>query len=245
MTAHFVIWTLEAAESCSRDKTNGRDAHQQKLCYLTQQSCRCLWESGRKISLCWKWQHCKCGELWGYAIGTGWMARCADHQVCWAHTAALHQCCTQTGASPWQLRTILWDISKRHTKQKPDKNRSRSSSMSLNMTDTGCLHMLKFHVCHDGGNAGAALARYCWPMFSNPNFSKKSERSELDLTNTQWNAAEDIKNMLKPVITPTELLPEVENTPLSATIPVLANPERQHLLIGDNDSPLTGKKKKS
>lgn len=116
--------------------------------------------------------------------------------------------------------------------------------MSLNMTDTGCLHMLEFHVCHDGGNAGAALARYCWPMFSNPNFSKKSERIELDLTNTQWNVAEDIKNVLKPVITPTELPPEVENTPLSATIPVLANLKRQHLLIGDNDSPLTEKKKK-
>lgn len=50
----------------------------------------------------------------------------------------------------WQLRTILWDISKRHTKQKPDENRSRSSNMYLNMADTGCLRMLEFHVCHDG-----------------------------------------------------------------------------------------------
>lgn len=117
--------------------------------------------------------------------------------------------------------------------------------MSLNMADTGCLHMLEFHVCHDGGNAGAAPARYCWPVFSSPNFSKKRERSELDLTKTQRNVAEDIKNVLKPVITPTELLPEVENTPLAATIPVLANLKRQHLLIRDNDSPLTEKKKKA
>lgn len=117
--------------------------------------------------------------------------------------------------------------------------------MSLNMADTGCLRMLEFHVCHDGGNAGAALARYFWPEFSNPNFSKKSERSELGLTNTQWNAAENIKNVPKPMITPTELVPEVENIPLYATIPVVANLKRQHLLIRDNDSPLTEKKKKS
>lgn len=52
------------------------------------------------------------------------------------------------------------------------------------------------------------------------------------------------ENVLKPMMTPTELLPEVENTPLSATIPGLANLKRQHLLIGDNDSSLTERKKK-
>lgn len=59
-----------------------------------------------------------------------------------------------------------------------------------------------------------------WPVtavLSDPNFTKRSESSTLDLSTAQWNAAEDIRNVLKLMITLTELLSEEDITSLSAT----------------------------
>lgn len=85
-----------------------------------------------------------------------------------------------------------------------------------------------------------------WPItavLSDPNFTKKSDSSTLDLTTAHWNAVEDIKNVLKPMITLTELLSEEDNASLSATVPMLANLKKRHLTITDNDSPITKKMK--
>lgn len=83
-----------------------------------------------------------------------------------------------------------------------------------------------------------------WPItavLSDPNFTKKSDSSTLDLTTAHWNAGEDIKNVLKPTMTLTELLSEEDNTSLSATVPMLANLKKRHLAITDDDSPITKK----
>ncbi len=85
-----------------------------------------------------------------------------------------------------------------------------------------------------------------WPItavLSDPNLTKKSDSSTLDLTTAQWNAVEDIKNVLKPMITLTELLSEEDNVSLSATVPMLANLKKRHLAITDDDSPITKKMK--
>ncbi|XP_039535814.1 E3 SUMO-protein ligase ZBED1-like [Pimephales promelas] len=85
-----------------------------------------------------------------------------------------------------------------------------------------------------------------WPItavLSDPNFTKKSDSSTLDLTTAHWNAIEDIKNVLKPMTTLTELLSEEDNASLSATVPMLANLKKRHLAIADDDSPITKKMK--
>ncbi|KAJ8355180.1 hypothetical protein AAFF_G00088070 [Aldrovandia affinis] len=71
-----------------------------------------------------------------------------------------------------------------------------------------------------------------------PQLHGKNERS-LDLTTAQWNMAEDILNVLKPMVTLTELLSEEDNASLSVTIPMLANLKRRHLAIAEDDSPTT------
>ncbi|KAJ8362488.1 hypothetical protein AAFF_G00372070 [Aldrovandia affinis] len=78
-----------------------------------------------------------------------------------------------------------------------------------------------------------------WPVtavLSDPSYTGKNERS-LDLTTAQWNMAEDISNVLKPMVTLTELLSEEENASLSVTITMLANFKRRHLAIAEDDSP--------
>uniref|UniRef100_A0A8C4GRK4 HAT C-terminal dimerisation domain-containing protein n=1 Tax=Dicentrarchus labrax TaxID=13489 RepID=A0A8C4GRK4_DICLA len=90
------------------------------------------------------------------------------------------------------------------------------------------------------------LLEHHWPItagLSDPNFTKKSDSSTLDLTTAHWNAVEDIKNVLKPMTTLTELLSEEDNTSLSATVPMLANLKKRHLAITDDDSPITKKMK--
>lgn len=85
------------------------------------------------------------------------------------------------------------------------------------------------------------LVEQRWPVtavLSDPNFTKKNDRT-LDLTTAQWNMAEDIGNVLKPMITLTELLSEEDNVSLSATLPMLANMNKRHLTVHDEDSPTT------
>ncbi|KAJ8401823.1 hypothetical protein AAFF_G00377940 [Aldrovandia affinis] len=80
-----------------------------------------------------------------------------------------------------------------------------------------------------------------WPVtavLSDPSYTGKNECS-LDLTTAQWNMAEDISNVLKPMVTLTELLSEEDNASLSATIPMLTNLKRRHLAIAEDDSPTT------
>ncbi|KAJ8347462.1 hypothetical protein AAFF_G00198830 [Aldrovandia affinis] len=80
-----------------------------------------------------------------------------------------------------------------------------------------------------------------WPVtavLSDPSYTGKNERS-LDLTTAQWNMAEDISNVLKPMVTLTELLSEEENASLSVTITMLANFKRRHLAIAEDNSPTT------
>ena len=63
-----------------------------------------------------------------------------------------------------------------------------------------------------------------WPItavLSEPNYTKRSDSSTLDITTEQWNMAEDITDVLKPFITLTELLSEETNISLSAAFPML------------------------
>ncbi|KAJ8404610.1 hypothetical protein AAFF_G00334730 [Aldrovandia affinis] len=75
-------------------------------------------------------------------------------------------------------------------------------------------------------------------VLSDHSYTGKNE-CNLDLTTAQWNMAEDISNVLKPMVTLTELLSEEDNASLSVTITMLANLKRGHLAIAEDDSPTT------
>lgn len=68
--------------------------------------------------------------------------------------------------------------------------------------------------------------------------SKRSD-SDLELTTSHWRMAEDIVNVLKPMIKLTELLSQDMNTSLSATVPMLMNIKKQHLVVHKDDSAVT------
>ncbi|KAF3860134.1 hypothetical protein F7725_000389 [Dissostichus mawsoni] len=68
-----------------------------------------------------------------------------------------------------------------------------------------------------------------------PGTTHRSDR-DLDLTTAQWRIAEDIVSVLRPMITLTELLSQDVNASLSATLPMLVNMKRRHLLSRDDDS---------
>lgn len=68
--------------------------------------------------------------------------------------------------------------------------------------------------------------------------SKRSDR-DLELTTSQWRMAEDIVNVLKPMIKLTELLSQDMNTSLSATVPMLMNIKKRHLVVHEDDSAVT------
>lgn len=77
-----------------------------------------------------------------------------------------------------------------------------------------------------------------WPVtavLSDPNTTQRSDR-DLDLTAVQWRIAEDIVSVLKPMVTLTELLSQDDNVSLSATLPMLINMKRRHLLLREDDS---------
>ncbi|CAB1313520.1 unnamed protein product [Coregonus sp. 'balchen'] len=73
-------------------------------------------------------------------------------------------------------------------------------------------------------------------VLSDPNYTGENERYR-DLNTAQWNMAEDILNVLKPMVTLTELLSKEDN----ASIPMLANLKRCHLAVVEDDSPDTKK----
>lgn len=80
-----------------------------------------------------------------------------------------------------------------------------------------------------------------WPVtavLSDPEITKRSERG-LDLTTAHWLTAEDTVAVLKPMITLTELLSQDLNASLSATLPMLINMKRRHLVLRNEDSPTT------
>ncbi|CAM4609835.1 unnamed protein product [Leuciscus chuanchicus] len=75
-------------------------------------------------------------------------------------------------------------------------------------------------------NSTCFMLEQRWPItavLSDPNYTKRSDSSTLDMTTKQWNMAEDITDVLKPFITLTELLSEETNTSLSAAFPMLEN----------------------
>ncbi|KAK1888168.1 Zinc finger BED domain containing protein 1 [Dissostichus eleginoides] len=72
-------------------------------------------------------------------------------------------------------------------------------------------------------------------VLSEPGTTHRSDR-DLDLTTAQWRIAEDIVSVLRPMITLTELLSQDVNASLSATLPMLVNMKRRHLLSRDDDS---------
>ncbi|RXN36258.1 zinc finger BED domain-containing 1-like protein [Labeo rohita] len=68
--------------------------------------------------------------------------------------------------------------------------------------------------------------------------SKRSDR-DLELSTSQWRTAEDIVAVLKPMITLTELLSQENNASLSATVPMLMNIKKRHLVVHEDDSRTT------
>ncbi|KAK1889398.1 Zinc finger BED domain containing protein 1 [Dissostichus eleginoides] len=72
-------------------------------------------------------------------------------------------------------------------------------------------------------------------VLSEPGTTHRSDR-DLDLTTAQWRIAEDIVSVLRPMINLTELLSQDVNASLSATLPMLVNMKRRHLLSRDDDS---------
>ncbi|KAK7883828.1 hypothetical protein WMY93_026951 [Mugilogobius chulae] len=79
-----------------------------------------------------------------------------------------------------------------------------------------------------------------WPItavLSDPNYTKRSDSSTLDMTTEQWNIAQDVTDVLKPIITLTELLSQENNASISATFPMLENLKKCHLVVAHNDSP--------
>lgn len=77
--------------------------------------------------------------------------------------------------------------------------------MNSQMCRLSCLIIMVFQICHNGANTGTTLVCYCGAF--TPRLYQKCESITVDVTNTWWNAVEDIKNVLKPMITLiTELL---------------------------------------
>ncbi|KAM3858642.1 E3 SUMO-protein ligase ZBED1-like [Diretmus argenteus] len=73
---------------------------------------------------------------------------------------------------------------------------------------------------------------------TDPSVSKRSDR-DLELSTSQWRTAEDIVAVLKPMLTLTELLSQDTNASLSATVPMLMNIKKRHLVVCDDDSKVT------
>ncbi|XP_066567854.1 E3 SUMO-protein ligase ZBED1 isoform X3 [Amia ocellicauda] len=84
------------------------------------------------------------------------------------------------------------------------------------------------------------LVEQRWPVtavLSDPNVTRKADQRNFDLTSTQWIVVEDTAQILKPLVTLTELLTQEENLSLSATLPMLSNMKNRHLAPQDEDSP--------
>jgi len=75
-------------------------------------------------------------------------------------------------------------------------------------------------------------------VLTDSSVSKRSDR-DLELTTSQWRMAEDMVNVLKPMIKLTELLSQDMNESLSATVPMLMNIEKRHLVVHEDDSAVT------
>jgi hypothetical protein len=75
-------------------------------------------------------------------------------------------------------------------------------------------------------------------VLTDSSVSKRSDR-DLELTTSQWRMAEDIVNVLKPMIKLTELLSQDMNAFLSATVPLLLNINKRHLVVHEDDSAVT------
>ncbi|KAM3598821.1 uncharacterized protein V6R79_023049 [Siganus canaliculatus] len=72
-------------------------------------------------------------------------------------------------------------------------------------------------------------------VLADSSVSKPSDRN-LELTTSQWRTAEDTVSVLKPMMTLTELLSQDVNASLSATVPMLMNIKKRHLVVLDDDS---------
>lgn len=72
-------------------------------------------------------------------------------------------------------------------------------------------------------------------VLADSSVSKQSDRN-LELTTSQWRTAEDTVNVLKPMITLTELLSQDVNASLSATVPMLMDIKKRHLVVHGDDS---------
>ncbi|RXN34368.1 zinc finger BED domain-containing 1-like protein [Labeo rohita] len=75
-------------------------------------------------------------------------------------------------------------------------------------------------------------------VLTDESVSKRSDR-DLELSTSQWRTAEDIVAVLKPMITLTELLSQENNASLSATVPMLMNIKKRHLVVHEDDSRTT------
>ncbi|KAL1264720.1 hypothetical protein QQF64_005075, partial [Cirrhinus molitorella] len=75
-------------------------------------------------------------------------------------------------------------------------------------------------------------------VLTDSSVSKRADR-DLELTTSQWRTVEDTVNVLKPMITLTELLSQDMNASLSATVPMLMNIKKRHLVVHEDDSAVT------
>lgn len=168
----------------------------------------------------------------------------AGRQVRQAHFAALYQCGAQARSNLSAVAAACHLVA--HFKK---GNKAKSGPKQKQEQQNVPEHELIQDVSTRWNSTFLMLERLLeqhWPItavLSDPNFTKKSDSSTLDLSSTHWNAVEDIKNVLKPMVTLTELLSEEDNASLSATVPMLANLRKRHLTITDNDSPFTKKMK--
>ncbi|XP_020315982.1 zinc finger BED domain-containing protein 1-like [Oncorhynchus kisutch] len=160
--------------------------------------------------------------------------RCAGHTLQLCINATLNQdhiCRTVVAA-----RLLVAHFKKRTKARKGLKEKQKEQKVVE--------HVLIQDVSMRWNSSQTMLARLIeqrWPVtavLSDPNYTGENERN-LDLTPAQWNMAEDISNVLKPIVTLTELQSEEENASLSATIPMLANLKRRHLAPVEDDSPTT------
>uniref|UniRef100_A0A8C7R8M3 HAT C-terminal dimerisation domain-containing protein n=1 Tax=Oncorhynchus mykiss TaxID=8022 RepID=A0A8C7R8M3_ONCMY len=156
--------------------------------------------------------------------------RCTGHTLQLCINAALEQdpIC-RTAAAARHLTAHFKKEARKGLKQKPQKVAEHLLTQDVSTLWNSSRRMLE------------CLLEHRWPIsdvLSSPNYTEKREPS-LDLTTAQWNMAEDICNVLKPMVTLMELLSEEDNTSLSATLPMLAHLKRRHLAVAEDDSPAT------
>ncbi|KAJ8007680.1 hypothetical protein DPEC_G00096680 [Dallia pectoralis] len=149
------------------------------------------------------------------------LVRCAGHTLQLCVNAALKE--DPVSRTVAVARRLVGHFKKGHKA----KTGLKEKQVQQKAPEHELIQDVDLHLLYVEATVGAALAHH--RRLSDPNYTKRSDSNTLDMTTEQWNMAEDITDVLKPIITLTELLSEETNTSLSAAFPMLENLKKCNL----------------